>query len=88
MKQKFYYNDKNDRALNFQVGVGEAHVFEQSFVLLANEGFAVVAGDVVPMDAILVEVVEHCKAILWSPSLDCLAVVRLRFLDATHTRIL
>lgn len=43
--------------LDPEVGVGVTDVFEEGVVLLADEGLAVVAGHVVPVHAVVVEVV-------------------------------
>ena len=55
-------------------GVARADVVEELFAVLADEGLLVVAGDVVPLDAVVVEVVEDGQAGL---ALVVLAVVRL-----------
>lgn len=55
--------------LNSQVGVGVSNVFEQGVVFLAHEGFAVVACHIVPMDAVVVEVVEDRYAVLGGATL-------------------
>lgn len=54
---------------NSEVGVGVAHVFEQGVVLFADEGFAVVAGHIMPVHAIVVEVVQDRHAVLCGTSL-------------------
>lgn len=54
---------------NSKVGIGVAHVFEQGVVLLADEGLAVVAGHVMPVHAVVVEVVQDGHAVLRSTSL-------------------
>lgn len=47
-----------------QVRVGVPHVFEQCVVLLADEGLAMVACHVVPVHAVVVEVVQYRNAML------------------------
>ena len=42
--------------------VGSLDVVEESLVVLADERFGVVAGDVVPFDTVLVQVVQDSKA--------------------------
>ena len=63
-----------------------ASVLQQRFVVLAEDGLPVVAGDVVPCDAILVDAVEQSQAGLGGP-VDCeLGVVRLRLLQMARLR--
>jgi len=55
------------------------HVIDERGVVLADEGLFVVAGDVVPLHAVAVEVVEHGEArlVILARFFE-LAVVRLR----------
>lgn len=60
---------------NSEVGVGVSHVFQEGIVFLADEGLAVMAGHVVPVHAIVVEVVQDGHAVLSSASLDQLLLI-------------
>lgn len=42
--------------------VGGSDVVEKFFGVLADEGFLVVAGHVVPRNAVIVDIVEHAQA--------------------------
>lgn len=72
--------------LNANIWVGVAHVLQQRIVLLAHERLAVVAGHVVPVHAIVVEVVQHGQAVLVGAALLQLTIVRLRLADAAVGR--
>lgn len=61
--------------LNSQFWVVKAHPLEQSLVLLAHEGFAMMTGDVVPVDSISVEVVEQSQTVLSSTVLFLFTIV-------------
>ena len=52
-------------------------VFEKLLRVLADEGFGVVAGDIVPLDPVIVDVVQHSHAGLHGPVNVELRVVRL-----------
>lgn len=45
--------------LDSQVGICVAHVLEEGIIFLAHPRFHVVAGNIVPVDAVVVEVIEH-----------------------------
>lgn len=70
--------------LKTDVGVGEANVLQERVVFLADPGFLVVAGHVVPVDAVVVELIEHGQAVFGCAVLDGLAVVGLRFANAAE----
>lgn len=53
----------SNRKLDAQVGICVAHVFQQSIVLLTHEGLLVMAGHVVPVDTVVVELVEQGQAV-------------------------
>lgn len=68
------------------MGVGVAHIFEKGIVFLADEGLLVVAGNIVPVDAVIVELVEEGQTVLGGSVLLELTVVGLRDVDATAGR--
>lgn len=55
---------------NSEGRVGVSHVFQEGVVLLAHEGFAVVTRHVMPVNAVVVEVVQDGNAVLCSTSLE------------------
>ena len=61
--------------------VGGGHVVEQRVRVLAHEGLGVVAGDVVPLDPVAVDVVQQTQARLLRPVDVLLSVVGLRDLQ-------
>jgi len=65
------------------VGVGTPGELEKLLAVFAHPGFDVMAGYVVPHDAIVVEVVEHCDAGLIVAVLSELPVIGLSSLGAT-----
>lgn len=73
-------------SLNSDVRVGVSDVLEQSIVFLAHKRLAMVAGYVVPVNAIVVKVVEHGQTVLVGAALLQLTVVGLRLADATVGR--
>lgn len=68
--------------LDSEVRSNVASVLEESVVLFAHPRFDVVAGNVVPVNSVVVEVVEYCQAVFGGTTLLCFTVVRLRFADA------
>ena len=58
--------------------IGGGHVVEQRVRVLAHEGLGVVAGDVVPLDPVAVDVVQQTQARLLRPVDVLLSVVGLR----------
>lgn len=68
--------------LYWQVWIGVSDVFQQVFVFFANPRLDVVTGYVVPVDAVVVELVQNSQAVLWCSPLDQFAVVGLRLADA------
>jgi len=64
----------------YKVPVGSNDELEEGLVILADVWLLVVAGDVMPLDAILVEIVEHSQAGLGSLVDPELCVIRLRSL--------
>lgn len=71
--------------LQAHIGISGAHKIKQLIGILADEGLDVMAGDVVPLDAIVVEVVQNGKAALVI-ALGSLAVIRLRLVVAARVR--
>lgn len=69
--------------LNTEIGVGVTHILQESIVLLAHERLAVMAGHIMPVHTIIVEVVQHGKTVLVGTALLELTVVWLRFANAT-----
>jgi hypothetical protein len=67
--------------LKADAGVARRHKVEQLLGVFAHEGLEVVAGDVVPLEAVVVEVVEDGKARL-VVALGGLTVVGLRLVEA------
>lgn len=66
--------------------VGGGHVVEEFVAVFADERFLVVAGDVVPRDSVIVDIVQHAEARLVG-SVDVeLCVVRLACLLVTRGR--
>lgn len=65
--------------LDSDVGAYEADVLQEGIVLLADPGLLVVAGDVVPVDAVVVELVENGQAVLGGAVLEGFSVVGLGF---------
>ena len=61
--------------------IGGGHVVEQRVRVLAHEGLGVVAGDVVPLDPVAVDVVQQTQARLLRPVDVLLSVVGLRDLQ-------
>jgi hypothetical protein len=70
--------------LNSDGGVGGTHVVKQIVIRLADPRLEVVASNVVPIDAILVELVEDCQAVFLASILLGLAVVWLRTFQAEN----
>lgn len=68
--------------LDAQIGICVAHVLQQSIVLLADEGLLVVAGHVVPVDTVVVELVQQGQAVLGCAVLLELTVIGLGQTDA------
>lgn len=71
------------RDLDAQIGVRVAHVLQKGIVLLTDPRFLVVACDIMPMDSVVVEVVEHGQACLLGSSLLQFAVVGLGLADSS-----
>ena len=69
--------------LEFETGIGSGNVLEKRWRVFADDGLCVVAANVVPLDAILVDVVEDAKAGLGCLVDFKLGVVWLRFLKVT-----
>lgn len=69
--------------LNSKIWICVTDVFKQSVVLFAHERFAVVAGDVVPVNAVIVEVVQNSQTVLVGSTLLQFTVVRLWLTNAT-----
>ena len=69
-------------SLDAQVRVAVLDVLQQGVVLLAHPRLHVMAGDVMPVDTVVVEVVQDGQTVLGGTALDQLAVVRLRLTDA------
>lgn len=65
-----------------EVGVGVTGILQQGVVLLAHPRLAVVAGHIVPVHAIIVEVIEDGQARLLGAALLQLSVVGLGQTDA------
>ena len=63
-----------------------ARVLQQRFVVLAEDGLPVVAGDVVPGDAVVVDAVQQAEAGLGGLVDGELGVVRLRLLEVAGLR--
>lgn len=68
--------------LNSKIWICVTDVFEQSVVLFAHERFAVVAGNVMPVNAVIVEVVQNSQTVLVGSTLLQFTVVRLWFANA------
>lgn len=67
---------------NTNVGICEAHIVDQRLALFTHPRLLVVASNIVPVDSILVEVVEDSQAVLRSSTLDEFTVVRLGLVDS------
>ena len=63
-----------------------ASVLQQRLVVLAEDGLPVVAGDVVPADAVVVDAVQQAEAGLRGLVDGELGVIRLRLLEVTGLR--
>lgn len=63
------------RSSDSEVRVGVAHVFEEGVVLFADERLPVVAGHVVPVHSVVVEVVQDGHAVLGCSALDELLLI-------------
>jgi len=72
--------------LDAQIGVRVAHILQQSIVLLADEALLVMACHIVPVYAIVVELIQQGETILWRSILLVLAVVRLGQANASGGR--
>ena len=66
--------------------VDGARVLQESLVVLTERGLLVVAGDVVPGDAVLVDAVQQTQARLGGTVNGELCVIRLRLLQVTSLR--
>lgn len=66
------------RNLDLDVRVCVAHVLQKGIVLFAHPRLAVVAGDVVPVDAVVIELIQHGQAVLVGAALLQFTVVWLR----------
>lgn len=73
-------------ALNSNIWIRVAHVLQQRIVLLADERLAMMARNVVPVNAIVVEVVQHGQAVLVGTALLQFAIVWLRLANAAICR--
>ena len=71
--------------LEFETGIGSGNVLEKRWRVFADDGLCVVAANVVPLDAILVDVVEDAKAGLGCLVDFKLGVVWLSFLKVTSS---
>lgn len=67
---------------NTNVGICETHIVEERLTLFAHPRFLVMASNVVPVDSILVEVVQDSQAVLRGTTLDEFSVVRLGLVDS------
>jgi hypothetical protein len=65
-------------------GIGGTHVVKQIVVLLADPRLEVVACNIVPIDAISVELIEDCQAIFRASIFLELTVVWLRTFQAEN----
>lgn len=72
--------------LNSNVGVCVADILQKSIVLLANERLAMMAGNIVPVNSVVVEVIQYGKAVLVGATLLQFTVVRLWLTDASVGR--
>lgn len=70
-------------SLNTQIGICVPDVLQQGIVLLADPGLAVMASDIVPMDSVVVEVIEHCQTSFFHSSLLHFTVIGLRLANAS-----
>lgn len=71
--------------LQTDIGIPRAHKVQQFIGVLADEGLDVMAGDVVPLDAIVIEVIQNGEATLVI-ALRRLAIIGLGLIVATGLR--
>jgi len=69
-------------ALHADVRIGEANVSQQGFILLAHPWLFVMTSHVVPVHAVVVELIEDGQTVLGRAALNGLAIIGLRFADA------
>lgn len=69
--------------LDLNVWVCVSNIFQQCIILFAYEWLAMMAGDIVPVHAIIVEIVEHGQTIFVSTALLEFPIVWLRLIDAS-----
>lgn len=72
--------------LNAQVGICVADVLQEGVVLLADEGLLVMAGNIVPVDTVIVELVQQGQAVLRGAVLLEFTVVGLGQADSAGGR--
>lgn len=71
--------------LQTHIGIPRAHKVKQFIGVLADEGLDVMAGDVVPLDAIVIEVIQYGEATL-VVTLRRLAIIGLGLIVAARLR--
>jgi len=69
-------------ALHADVRIGEANVSQQGFILLAHPWLFVMTSHVVPVHAVVVELIEDGQTVLGRAALNGLAIIGLRLADA------
>lgn len=69
-----------------QLGVGVTNVLKESIVLLTDEGLFMVTGNIVPVDTVVIELIEEGQAVLGGSILLEFTVVGLGNIDASAGR--
>lgn len=75
----FYY-------LNAQLRIGVTDIFQESIILFAHERFLVMTGNIMPVNTIVVELIQKSQAVFGSTILFVFTVIGLRKADTTVGR--
>lgn len=76
LQTSFYY-------LNAQLRIGVTDIFQESIILFAHERFLVMTGNIMPVNTIVVELIQKSQAVFGSTILFVFTVIGLRKADTT-----